>query len=401
MSKNETPRSDVAAPDKRVSLSTTIMCCTITAVIFFALGTRANMLPSLLSKKSTAPSQVDFSSLNDLYSVLRENYDGTIDTNKLVDGAKHGMIDSLGDPYTSYFNADEAKQFSDDLNGTFEGIGAELGKNNNQLTILNVLVDSPAQKSGLQNKDVILKINDEDALNMTTGTAVSKIRGNKGTTVKLNILRDGTATDYTITRDTITSPSVTSETLSGNIGYIRISRFGDDTSSIATQAAQTFKTSGVTKIILDLRGNGGGYLKAGQDVASLWLNNKVVVSERTNGVTTNTLRSGSSPVLDSVKTIVLIDGGSASASEIVAGALKDNGAATLIGEKTFGKGSVQTVADVADGGQLKVTVARWYTPNGVNINKEGIAPDKEVKMTDDDVKNGKDPQKDAALQALK
>lgn len=400
MSKKDMLRSDVAAPDKRVSLSTTIMCCMITAVMFFALGTRADMLPSL-SQKSTAPSQVDFSSLNDLYSVLRDNYDGTIDTNKLVDGAKHGMIDSLGDPYTAYFNTDEAKEFSNDLNGTFEGIGAELGKSNNQLTILNVLVDSPAQKAGLQNKDVILKINDEDASNITAVTAVTKIRGNKGTTVKLNILRDSTAKDYTITRDTITSPSVKSETLSGNIGYIRISRFGDDTSSLATQAAQTLKASGVTKVILDLRGNGGGYLNAGQDVAGLWLNNKVVVSERTNGVTTNTLRSGSSPVLEGIKTIVLVDGGSASASEIVAGALKDNGAATLVGEKTFGKGSVQTVADVTGGGQLKVTVAKWYTPNGVNINKEGIMPDKEVKMTEDDVKNGKDPQKDAALEALK
>ena len=375
------------------------MISCIVAVVFFALGTRANLLPALF-RKSVAPSQVDFSSLNDLYTVLRDKYDGNIDTNKLIDGAKHGMVDSLGDPYTVYLNADEAKTFSDDLNGTFEGIGAELGKSNGQLAILNVLVDSPAQKAGLLNKDVILKINDEDTSGMTAGTAVTKIRGAKGTTVKLSILRDGSAKDYTITRDTITSPSVKSEILDGNVGYMRISRFGDDTSNLATQAAQDFKSKGVTKVILDLRGNGGGYLNAGKDVASLWLNNKVIVSERTNGVTTDTLRSGSSPILGGVKTVVLVDEGSASASEIVAGALKDNNAATLIGVKTFGKGSVQTVEDVGDG-KLKVTVARWYTPNGVNINKEGITPDKEVKISDDDVKNGKDPQKDAALAAVK
>lgn len=372
-----------------------IMACAIFAIGFFALGTRAYLLPSPFSK-STAPSQLDFSSLNETYSVLKSKYDGTLDTEKLIDGAKHGMVDALGDPYTVYFNAEEAKAFDSDLNGTFEGIGAELGKTNGQLAILSVIADSPAEKAGLEKNDIILKVNGEDTSSMTVGGAVTKIRGDKGTSVKLTILRVDTTKEYSITRDTITSPSVNTEILDGNTGYIRISRFGDDTSGLAKKAAENFKSQGVTKVILDLRGNGGGLLTAAQSVASLWLNNKVIVSERTGGVTTDTLRSNGDAVLDGVKTIVLVDGDSASASEIVAGALKDNGAATLLGEKTFGKGSVQTVEDLAGGGQLKVTIAKWYTPNGVNINKEGIAPDKEVKISEEDVTAGKDTQKEAA-----
>ncbi len=385
---------------RSVSIPTFIMSCLLVAVVFFVLGTRAYLLPSPFSK-STAPAQLDFSSLNQLYSILRDKYDGQLDVNKLIDGAKHGMVDAVGDPYTVYFNADEAKAFSNDLNGSFEGIGAELAKVNGQLTITSVIADSPAQKAGLLNNDVILKVNDEDTTNLTVGAAVTKIRGTKGTTVKLTILRGQDTKDYTITRDSITSPSVSWEVLNGDVGYMRISRFGDDTSGLAQQAAQDFASKGIKKVILDLRGDGGGLVSAAQSVASLWLKDKVIVSERTGGVTNNTLRSGSNPVLGGVKTIVLVDGGSASASEIVAGALKDNGAATLMGEKTFGKGSMQVVEDTGDGGQLKVTIAKWYTPNGVNINKEGIVPDKEVKISDADAKAGKDTQKDAALEALK
>lgn len=399
--KNDQPHvQERVQTKKQVSVSTMVMACAIFAVGFFVLGTRAYLLPTPFSK-STAPSQLDFSSLNEIYSVLKSKYDGTLDTAKLVDGAKHGLVDAIGDPYTVYFNAEEAKAFDSDLNGTFEGIGAELGKTNGQLTIMGVLADSPAEKAGLKKNDIILKINDEDASSMTTGAAVTKIRGDKGTSVKLSVLRDETTSEYSITRETITSPSVTTEILDGNIGYMRISRFGDDTSSLAQQAATKFKAQGVTKILLDLRGNGGGLLTAAQSVASLWLNDKVIVSERTGGVTTNTLRSSGDAVLEGITTIVLVDGDSASASEIVAGALKDHGAATLLGEKTYGKGSVQTVEDLTNGGQLKVTVARWYTPNGVNINKEGIAPDKVVALSEEDTKAGKDTQKDAALAQLR
>ncbi len=385
----------------QVPLSTVVLVVILTGVVGFILGTRAYLLPSPFARTTTAPSRIDLTSLNQLYATLREKYDGELDVNKLVDGAKHGMIDAAGDPYTVYFNAEEAKEFDSDLNGTFEGIGAELGKIDGKLTVMAVLGDSPAQASGLVAKDTILKINDEDATALTIGAAVKKIRGAKGTSVKLTILRADQTKDYTITRDTISSPSVKSEILDGNIGYMQITRFGDDTVRLARTAAEEFKQKGVKGVVLDLRGNGGGLLSGARDVSSLWLNDKVVVSERTNGVTTNTLRSGNDAVLAGIKTVVLVDAGSASASEIVAGALKDNGAATLVGEKTFGKGSVQVVEDIGDGSQLKVTIARWYTPNGKNINKEGIKPDKEVKATDADVLAGKDVQKETALAELR
>lgn len=386
--------------ERSVSLSTTIFLMLLVAVVAFIGGTRSYSIMSLLSG-SKSPSSIDFSSLSTLYDVLRTKYDGTLDTNKLLDGAKHGLVDATGDPYTVYLNADEAKEFDSDLNGTFEGIGAELSKVNGILTVTSVIGDSPAQQAGLLIDDQIAKINDEETATMTVGQAVQKIRGAKGTTVKLTIVRSQVTKDYTITRNTITSASVKWEIIDGSVGYIRITRFGDDTSKLARQAAEDLKSKGVKSILLDLRGNGGGLLTAAQDVLGLWLNNKVVVTERTGGKITDTLRSGTNTVLEGLKTIVLVDSGSASASEIVAGALKDNNAATLVGETTYGKGSVQVLIDLGDGAKLKVTVARWYTPNGKNINKEGIVPDTKVSISSDDSAAGKDPQKDAALSQLK
>lgn len=363
----------------------------------FALGTRSDEILTSFSGNKSSPASLDFSSLNAIYQKLRSKYDGEIDATRLIDGAKHGLVDAAGDPYTVYLNAEEAREFSGDINGTFEGIGAELGKIDGQLTIMSLVGDSPAQAAGLQARDVIYKINDEDASKLTIGEAVKKIRGAKGTSVKLSVLRGDSTKDYTITRDTISTPSVKSEVLGGSVGYIKISRFGDDTSSLARKAAQDLRDKNVSKIILDLRGNGGGLLSSAQDVAGLWLNNKVVVSERQGGKVIDTLKSSSNSILGGIKTIVLVDGGSASASEIVAGALKDHGVATLVGEKTFGKGSVQVLETLPDGGQLKVTVAKWYTPNGKNIDKEGITPDKVISISEADIKAGRDPQKEAAL----
>lgn len=386
--------------ERKVPLSTTVFLLFLVGVISFIGGTRSYSIMSLISGSQSANS-IDFTSLNVLYSTLRSKYDGTLDTNKLLDGAKHGLVDAVGDPYTVFLNADEAKEFDSDLNGTFEGIGAELSKVNGILTITGVIGDSPAQQAGLQVDDQIAKINDEETANLTVGQAVQKIRGTKGTTVKLTVVRGDSTKDYTITRNTITSESVKWEILDGSVGYMRITRFGDDTSRLARQAAEEFTSKGVKSVLLDLRGNGGGLLTAAQDVSGLWLNNKVVVTERTGGQITNTLRSGTNPVLEGVKTIVLVDGSSASASEIVAGALRDNNAATLLGETTYGKGSVQVLIDLGDGSKLKVTVARWYTPNGKNINKEGIVPDTKVSASEADTAAGKDTQKETALTTLR
>jgi carboxyl-terminal processing protease len=246
-------------------------------------------------------------------------------------------------------------------------------------------------------------VNDESTSGWSIEKAVSKIRGKKGTTVKLTIIRGEEAPrDISITRSTITDPSVKYEVTAENIGVMRISRFGEsETARLAAQAANEFKAKNVKGIIVDLRGNGGGYLIAAQQIASLWLKDKVVVTERSGGKVIDTLRSSDdSAILEGIPTVVLVDGGSASASEILAGALSDNGAAKLVGQKTFGKGSVQTIEDLLSGGQLKVTVAKWYTPKGKNINKEGIKPDTEVVPTADDIAAQRDVQKTKAIEII-
>lgn len=346
---------------------------------------------------------LDLSSVQSLYATLEDKYEGDLDTGKLIDGAKHGLVEASGDPYTVYFTAEEAKSFQNDLEGSFEGIGAELGKREEKLVIISTLDSSPALGAGLKAGDQIAAVNDQPSLDWSVEKAVSQIRGKKGTTVKLTIIRgEELPRDFTITRDTISDPSVKTEITADNIGILRVSRFGEtDTVRLARAAAQDFKDRGVKGVVIDLRGNGGGYLKSAQDLASLWLDNKVVVTERRGGNISDTLRSGRNPILGGVPTVVLVNGGSASASEILAGALRDNNAAKLVGQKTFGKGSVQTIEDVSGGGQLKVTIAKWYTPNGKNISKEGITPELVVELTEQNVAAGQDPQKDKALELLR
>ncbi len=349
------------------------------------------------------PANLNYSSVEQVYDTLRRSYDGQLDQTKLLDGLKTGLVGAAGDPYTVYLNAKDAKQFDEDLNGTFEGVGAELGKDvNKNIIIVAPLKDTPAEKAGLKPKDIVAEINGKSAFDITVESAKDQIRGAKGTHVKLKIVRDSQAIDFDIVRDTIVIPSVTSKIMDGNIGYMQISRFGDDTVDLATKAAKQFADAKVKGVILDVRNDPGGLLDAAIRVSSLWLpNGKTVLDERRGGETIQTYRSSGQALLAGVPTIVLMNEGSASASEITAGALHDNGAAKLFGAKSFGKGSVQQLESFSDGSVLKVTIARWYTPKGINIDKEGIKPDTEVKLTDDDTKAGKDPQLDAAQAALK
>lgn len=376
----------------------------LVAALSFTAGTRAEELPGygrLFNSSSAAgQSDLDLSSVQKTYDVLRAQYDGQLDTQKLVEGANRGMVEATGDPYTTYLDAEDAKAFDADLGGRFEGIGAQLGKKENNVFIEMTIGDSPAQKAGLMAGDIIMKVNDQDATGWSIGQAVKEIRGEKGTTVKLTILRGGAEVkEFSIVRETIVDPSVKSEITADNIGILRISRFSQaETFQLAQRAAEDYKNKGVKAVVVDLRGNGGGYLAAAQDIAGLWLRNKVVVTERENGQVVETLRTGLNPVLEGVPTVVLVDGGSASASEILAGALRDHGAAKIVGQKTFGKGSVQTIEELPGGAQLKVTIRKWYTPKGINVNKEGIKPDVEVGITPEDVAASRDPQLDRAKQ---
>lgn len=345
---------------------------------------------------------LNLSSVQKTYQVLGEKYDGKLDQQKLIEGANRGMVDAVGDPYTVYFNKEEAESFNKDLEGQFEGIGAELDKRDGKLIVVSPLEDSPAEKAGVLPKDVIVKVNNDDVTKWSVEKAISKIKGKKGTTVKLTIVRgESEVKEITITRALITNPSVKTE-VKGGVGIITISRFGDDTTSLARKAAYDFTQQGIKKVILDLRGNGGGYLQTAQDISGLWLKEgTTVVTERRGGKTTEVHRASGDATLNGVRTVVLVDGGSASASEIVAGALYDNNAATLVGMKTFGKGSVQGVTEFLNGSLLKVTVARWYTPKGKNISEQGITPSVVVDVAPGDTRGENDTQLTKALELLK
>lgn len=383
-----------------VSVTVCVFVSLIVGVIGFAIGTRYQYTAA----------ELDYSELNTVYATLKTKFDGKLDQAKLIQGAAAGMTAAAGDPYTVFLTADDAKALTDDLAGTFEGIGAELGTNDSgQLQIVSVLDDSPAQTAGLKSGDVIAAINDENSLAWSPDKAVGVIRGKAGTTVKLTIVRDGASKDYSITRATVNNPSVTWEIKDG-IGYMRISQFGTDTASLAVKAANEFKNANVKGVILDVRDDGGGYVDAAQTVASLWLKPGTMIAQEKSGNNTvrTTVTANGSPTLLGVPTVVLMNSGSASASEITAGALRDNGAAQLVGTKSYGKGSVQEIIDkdsfgrplFKDGAVMKITVAKWYTPKGVNINGDGLKPDVEVQMTADDYNSGKDTQRDKAVEIL-
>lgn len=362
--------------------------------------------PDAVFRKSVSkdlPANLDYSSVEQVYDVLKRDYAGQLKTEQLLEGLKQGLARATGDQYTEYLTAEQAKEFNEDLNGTFSGIGAELSKDQNQIVVVAPIAGYPAARAGLQPKDIIVEINGETAYDLTVTEAVNKIRGPAGSKVKLKIVRNNSEPlDLEITREQITIPSVEAQILDGNIGYLKITRFAEDTTKLAAQAASDFKQQGVKGVIIDMRNDPGGLLEASVDVAGLWLpKGKTILQEKRDGVVIRTYSSKGPATLQGVPTVVLTNEGSASASEILAGALKDNNAATLIGTKTFGKGSVQQLEHLPDGGVLKVTIARWYTPAGKNLDKEGIEPDQKVERSADDTKNNRDPQKDAALQFLK
>lgn len=352
------------------------------------------------SQNSALPASLDMSSVQEVYRALRDNYDGQLDETKLLDGLKKGLAEAAGNPYTEYMNKEQAQDFQNDLNGTFSGIGAELGKQDNAIVVVSPIAGYPAQKAGLQPKDVIIAIDDKPTANMTLSEAVNAIRGPSGSQVKLKIVRDNAEQDITITRENITIPSVKWE-VKNDIGYMTISTFAEDTPTLARQAATEFKQQNVKGVVVDVRGNPGGLLDSAVSVASLWLpQGTTVLTEQRGGKVVKTYPASGNPTLQGIPTVVLVDESSASASEILAGALQDNKAASLIGVTSYGKGSVQNLIPLTSGGVLKVTIARWYTPEGQNIDKHGIAPDQKVDRTIEDVKAGRDPQKDAATTKL-
>lgn len=388
---------------KTVSLSTFLLVVILVAVISYIAGTRSDQISSKIGSTlgfSTTDSSLDTKSIREVYDTIREKYDGNIDTSKLEDGAISGMTSALGDRYTEFFSAQDASKFQDSLNGRISGIGAEIGIRNDQPTILRTIDDSPARKAGLLKGDQIIKVNEKSTLKATSEKTANLIKGEEGTAVKISVLRSGQEKQFTITRAQVTDASVASR-VSGDTGIITIRRFDSTTGDLAKRVAEKLKADGVKSIILDLRDNGGGELEQTPDVAGLWLSKgDVVVTVKKRSKIDQELKTTGTPILEGMKTIVLTNGATASASEIVAGALKDHGAATILGEKTFGKGSVQQVINLDGGRELKITIAKWYTPNDRNINEKGIEPDIKVELTKDDANSDSDPQMDEALKRL-
>ena len=371
----------------------------IVAIVSFVAGARSDALFANVASVfgvRTSNKTIDLSSVQKTYQELIANYDGKLDTQKLIYGANRGLVEAAGDPHTSYMDPDEAKEFDKSLSGQIGGgIGAEIGLRNNKPTIIKPLENSPAQKAGIKAGEVIVKVNDESSSDWSVDKVVSKIRGEIGTSVKLTLLSEGRTREVSVVRQNIVSPAVESE-VDGEIGILKVNRFGDDTVSLSRKYASEFVEKGVKKVILDLRNNPGGTVGAAQGLLGIWLDNQIAMTERRGSEIVKTLRTTGTPILGNMKTVVLINGNSASASEITAGALREYGKATLIGQKSYGKRSVQIVLGLPGGSQMKVTEARWYTPKGKNIDKTGIEPDVKIDLSSDDINNNVDPQMDKA-----
>ncbi|MEI6288073.1 MAG: S41 family peptidase [bacterium] len=370
-------------------------------------STSASSTGSIVSVDGQIPDylkkNVDFNLFWDVWNLVKDKYyDKKIPETQLFYGALQGVVASLNDPYSVFMTPQGTNDFQDELSGNFEGIGAEIGLRSNLITVVSPLPDMPAIKAGLKAKDIILAINGTSTEGMTTDKAVSLIRGPKDTKVILKIYRESTreTKEITITRGTIKVQSVTWE-IADNVAIIKMRQFNDDTVPLFDQAIVDIqKQNSLKGIILDLRNDPGGYLQSAIDVAGEWKSGDTVVSEKLrNGEETKHV-SNKPARLSNYKTIVLVNEGSASASEIVAGALKDWGKATLVGAKTFGKGSVQELDNLSDGSSVKLTVAKWFTPNGSTIDQQGIMPDVKVEMKEEDYNKDKDPQLDKAKELI-
>jgi len=356
------------------------------------------------------PSEVDFSLFWQAWDQIKTKFVGreNLNVQKMIYGAISGMVASLGDPYTVFFPPQESKNFKDEVKGSFSGIGMEIGIKNDQLQVVSPLENTPAQRAGLRAGDSILEINGTSTAGMASDQAVNLIRGPKGTEVILLIGRTGwkEPKEFRLVRDTIEVPSLKLEIkdLPGGekVAYLNLYQFTEKAYYDFNQAAIDILNSPAKKIIFDLRNNPGGYLEVAQSIAGWFMNRgqTVVIEDFGNGKAKETYNSEGPSNLADYPIVVLINGGSASAAEILAGALRDNRGAKLIGEKSFGKGSVQELSDLQDGSSIKITVAKWLTPKGNLITDVGLEPDFKVTITDQDYAQSKDPQLDKAIEII-
>ncbi|OGM97704.1 MAG: hypothetical protein A2735_01010 [Candidatus Yanofskybacteria bacterium RIFCSPHIGHO2_01_FULL_41_21] len=406
---------------KKISLPLTIIICLVIGFGGGILYTNRNasttaMIQQLVNQDTGKIQNVDFSLFWNVWNELSAKYvdKSELDTQKMVYGAISGMVDSIGDPYTVFFEPVKAKEFAQEISGSFGGVGMEIGVKDDILTVVAPLPDTPAARAGILAGDKILKIYDKTTQGLSAEEAVSMIRGKIGTKVTLTISSNGSkAREVTITRETIKVPTVVWRMINQdnkNYAYIQAYQFNQNINSQFKTAVEEIEKSDpkADGIILDLRNNPGGLLDSAINLAGYFVKKgQPVVSEVFGDGTTNEFTSDGNAIMTKYRTVILINGGSASASEILAGALHDNLGLKLVGEKTYGKGVVQELVNLDDDSSLKVTVARWFTPDGVNISKEGIEPDIKVELTEDQKKNiifgdlSVDPQLQKVLDVLK
>ena len=375
---------------------------------FFIGGWQVGRLNPLQIAQQTiqaenVPEDLDFSLYWEVWNAVQSQFvKQPIDSHKLLHGSINGLVKSLDDPYSAFFDPEETKTFNEEISGMFEGIGAEIGIKDDHLVIVAPLPDSPAEKAGLLPGDAIVAIDGQITTDLSLDEAVTKIRGPKGTSVNLAIARgEEPAHDIQIERDTILVNTINWEikTTGGgkDIAYLEISHYNSDTTGEFLKATQEILVAQPDGIIVDLRNNPGGFLDVAIDITSEFLDDEVVLIEQLQNGDQQKYNAQGQGQLKNTPTVILVNEGSASASEIMAGALQDHKKATIMGSQTFGKGSVQDYRQFDDGSSLKLTIAKWLTPNGNSIDELGITPDIVVEMTLEDYENDRDPQLDAAL----
>lgn len=379
----------------------------------FFVGTESAGVVPWVSKVAAAegPEGADLKPLFKAWELLDQNFapasttaTTTISREEKVWGAIAGLAASYGDPYTVFLPPEEKTIFETQVQGNFGGVGMEVDNKNGILTVVAPLKDTPAYRAGVKSGDLVLKIDGEETAGLQVEQAVGKIRGPEGTDVVLTFSRDGGAPfDVTITREQINLPTVDTKLRDDGVFVIQIYSFNANAPEKFRDAVRAFANAGTDKMIIDLRGNPGGYLEVAVDMASWFLpiGKTIVTTDYSGKREDDVARSrGYNVFTDKLKLAILIDGGSASASEILAGALHDHDKATLVGMKSFGKGSVQQLFDVTKDSSLKITIARWLTPNGLSISHEGIEPDIKVEHTQEDTDAKRDPQLERAAEFL-
>lgn len=385
---------------------TAIIIVVFVAGIYLGYNERpeAKKIMGLLGKDAPPQlAQFDFGPFWKTWNVIETKYvaPNEINRQQMIWGAIQGLAASLGDPYSVFFPPQEAELFQTSVRGDFEGVGMEIGIKDKVLTVIAPLKNSPAAKAGIKAGDKIIKINDTLTADLTIEKAVTMIRGQKGTKVRLSVMRDDSSDPLTfeLLRDIVEIPVLDAEKKPDGVFVITLYNFSARSADEFRAALREMVASGGSRLILDLRGNPGGYLESAVDIASWFLpTGKVVTKEKLNMGEGDVFRSKGYNIFNKLPMVILIDKGSASASEILAGALQEYGVAKLVGEQSYGKGSVQQLFDITDKSSLKLTIAQWLTPNGKSISKEGLKPDIEIKLTE---KDKTDKQMEKAIEVVK